>query len=123
LTEVPSDGRIKILFVGHSICLDLHIHLFNELKSAHSIVTFYKPHPTEKIEKRILEQNWKLISDKHFFPKVDFLISYNSTLTIEYQNLGIESIVHPISLKSNESAQFLLKVKKEIDYLMKLKIL
>lgn len=115
LREIPKTNTVNVLFVGHSICIDLHMYILNELKSKHDFIAYYKPHPTEKLTKQIKSQNWNIIEDRHFFPAVDFLISYNSTLTSEYKLLGINAIIHEIDLKDKDAQSYLEDVEKELN--------
>lgn len=114
VSEIPITCCVNVLFVGHSICTDLHIHILKALISKYQITAYYKPHPVEKKTKLIHEQNWTVINDKHFFPTVDFLITYPSTLAKEYELIGINSVVHPIDLKVELVQSYLEELEREI---------
>lgn len=114
IKEIPISDRINILFVGHSICIDLHIFILNALMHKYNFIAYYKPHPTEKTSNLIYKQKWTVIKDKHFFPAVDFLISYPSTLVNEYDLQGIVSVVHPIGLKVDSIQDYLEELEGEM---------
>lgn len=101
LTECPGDD-LKVLIVGHPICESFQIRLYNSLFLGKKITCFYKPHPTAAASSKIKSIGWRFISDDNFFPNVDLIISYPSTLTDEYKMAGIPSLVH--SLRDNEES-------------------
>ncbi|VFR63380.1 hypothetical protein BRI9_2927 [plant metagenome] len=41
-------------------------------------------------------QQWQLIDEPDHFPAVDMLISYPSTLAVEYETVGVRSLLHPL---------------------------
>lgn len=99
LTECSGD-ELKVLIVGHPICENFQVRLYNSLFLEKKITCFYKPHPTAAASSKIKSIGWRFISDDNFFPNVDLIISYPSTLTDEYKMAGIPSLVH--SLRDNE---------------------
>lgn len=107
-------GQLRILFVGHPICEDLHIFIFSQLLKSHSIRAFYKPHPTSAPRREIGDLDWELISDKSYFPAVDLLISYPSTLVTEYSNKNIPAVQHPINLNPESAEPYLSQLRAEI---------
>jgi len=98
-----SDGdAIKVLFVGHPICEDIQIYLFEMLKSKSGMVVFYKPHPTAKISSRVKDAAWILIKDTNYFPRVNLIVSYPSTLVLEYENAGVPAFIHQLNLNQTD---------------------
>ena len=91
-------NRANILFVGHPACESLHIFLLQELKKKYPINAFYKPHPLMPMSAELVGLDWNVITDKSHFPRVRFLVSYPSTLVVEYASSGIPAAVHPIDL-------------------------
>jgi hypothetical protein len=114
IREIPKTDCINILFVGHSICTDLHVFILNELMRKYDLKAYYKPHPVEKTPKFIYKQKWTVIEDKHFYPAVDILISYPSTLVYEYELLGINAVVHPYDLKIDLIQSYLHELEREM---------
>lgn len=114
IKKIPKANGINVLFVGHSTCIDLHVFILNELISKYDLVAYYKPHPVEKISKLIYKQKWIVIEDKHYFPAVDILISYPSTLVHEYELHGINSVVHSYDLKNDSARLYLEELEREI---------
>lgn len=97
-------NKFKILFVGHPLAentqLNLHSLLINS--SEGEFLIFYKPHPTTGHSKIIEQRTWSIIKDSDFFPEVDVVISYPSTLAYEYQLKGIKVITHAFSESPSE---------------------
>jgi hypothetical protein len=105
----------KILFVGHTGCEELHSFILRSLKMKINIKAYYKPHPTENIHLNFLKkQNWIIINERDFFPSVDLLVSYPSTLTKEYESVGIKSIIHPINLEPENAIHYLNLIEEEL---------
>lgn len=103
----------SVLLVGHPVVLDFHKFIFLCLYE-HDIEVFYKPHPATRQEKLIFNLKWHCISKKDFFPKVDFIISYPSTLIVEYELQGISSFVHPLNIKKNQYEKYKLEILRKI---------
>lgn len=97
LRDIGKSLKKKILFVGHPFCYDLQIYLYFELFKKNDYEFYYKPHPTTELSKSLEGIGWSVIKEKDFFPKVDFIISYPSTLVEEYADLNINSFVHGLN--------------------------
>lgn len=98
LSDVGSDhvnDMAKILIIGNTICDDFHLELLNHLKFI-NIVIYYKPHPLNPASVKIRDQSWLFIKNPQFFPKVDLVVTYPSTLELEYKLNGIGSIMHSL---------------------------
>lgn len=92
----------KVLFVGNPVCEQFQLRIFNSLANAKEIACFYKPHPTAGASHAAKTAGWTVINEKSTFPKVDFLISYPSTLIDEYKSAGIPSITHSLNARDEE---------------------
>ena len=108
-------GEIKasdfsILFVGHPICRTFHISLLRALKKKTTAVCFYKPHPAAKEKHEIQGVDWIVIDDPGFFPKVDLVVAYPSTLVNEYATHEIPSVVHDIQAEAVNVQSILEKI-------------
>lgn len=114
LTPIPAMGRIRVLYVGHPICEDLHIYLHELLKNEYGIEVYYKPHPTAAMSERARSQDWHVVEGRGNFPEVDMLISYPSTLVNEYSSLGIPAAIHSLNLDKSAAAEFLATTKAGI---------
>lgn len=101
LSDEKIQGSYVILFVGHPVCEDFHLRLWNELSAKENIFAYYKPHPTTPCGPAIEAASWKIIRDKTFYPKVHLLVSYPSTLVNEYANSGIDSVVHAMNVATD----------------------
>ena len=108
--EVISN-RPRILFVGHPLCESFHIQVFRKLTTWKIFEIYYKPHPKGPMSASAEAVNWKIIKEEKIFPRVDLLISYPSTLVIEYENVGIPASVHPLDVGIDELTKFLEKTR------------
>ncbi len=103
----------SILIIGHPLSLDFHKAIFFDLREK-NIEVFYKPHPAMKKNTSFYNPKWNSISKADFFPDVDFLVSYPSTLVVEYKKHGISSFVHPLIIDKTEYEKYKFKIFKEI---------
>ncbi|MDO7895446.1 hypothetical protein [Pseudomonas citrulli] len=108
LSPVSSD--FSVLIVGHAICENFHLFLYDQMVSNSAIDFFYKPHPTVSPSREVRARGWHMIEQTDFFPKVDLLISYPSTLVAEYEGSGIGAILHPLAIKPEEYEAVLSKI-------------
>lgn len=108
-------SRKKILFVGHPVCEKFHIELYKKIRTWGDIEVYYKPHPKATMSASLAEVEWNLISEEHFFPIVDLLVSYPSTLVLEYEGKGIPASIHPIDVNLEDLPSFTVKTKKIIE--------
>ena len=113
---------LKILFVGHSLCEELHNHIFSSLAQDFEFQAYYKPHPLAPMTERMNALGWKIINDAGYFPAVDLLISYPSTLVVEYSGVGVPAMVHPMSLVKEKSDDFIKTIGVKIKILQKTKV-
>lgn len=100
--EIP-----RILFVGHPLCEDFQVSVYKALHAALSIKAFYKPHPKAPMSAAMANVGWEIIKNPSQFPRVEMLISYPSTLVVEYEGVGIHASVHSIDIKSDLLGKFL----------------
>ncbi|MDP3625761.1 MAG: hypothetical protein Q8S12_04165 [Hydrogenophaga sp.] len=108
-------GTITLLFVGHPFCEELHLHALAEIqRTMPNVATYYKPHPLAAMSPTMAAAGWQFVKDSQFFPAVDLLISYPSTLVVEYEAQGIRALVHPINMRSAEAQPFLYNLSREL---------
>ncbi len=105
----------RILFVGHPLCEAFHVQTFLKLKAWKAIDVLYKPHPIATISTSIAEVGWTIIKETNFFPKVDLLVSYPSTLVKEYESSGIHACVHSLDAQLGDLDLFVDKIQKAIE--------
>lgn len=106
--------RRSILIVGHPLCFGQQLNIYNRISGL--AVVYYKPHPTTIPSDIMLNVGWEVIEDKACFPKVDFLISYPSTLVVEYKTLGIDSVVHPLNASIVDIETCIVSTLKRLGY-------
>ncbi|HHH1038101.1 TPA: hypothetical protein ACPZP3_004610, partial [Yersinia enterocolitica] len=113
LTKVThAVDKFRILFVGHPLAESIQLNLYSLLINSSEEVFFilYKPHPTTGHSKMVEQQTWSIIKDNDFFPEVDVVISYPSTLAYEYQLQGIKVITHAFSESPSKIRQIFAEV-------------
>lgn len=101
LAERVSDSKVILLFVGHPICEPLHIFLYKKIEKK-EIIVFYKPHPTSDSTKVLKRYSWRYVHDKDYFPNVDILVSYPSSLVDEYSFHNVDIVLHPLNSEDNQ---------------------
>lgn len=100
ISEIDIEG-CSILIVGYARCERFHVELYSKLSRLAKFECFYKPHPTLKPSPLVVGAGWVVIDDKDFFPKVDLVVSYPSTLVGEYRCAGITVIEHDFDAGSD----------------------
>lgn len=110
-----SSSRLRILFVGHPICEQFQAAVYHELQKKTVFDAYYKPHPKAPMSGGMAGVGWTIIDNPQVFPRVDLLVSYPSTLVIEYEENGTPASVHPISITREELPVFLNQTRELIE--------
>ena len=110
LTQPDDYDGVRVLFVGHPMCERLHRHILQQLQGQCAFRAYYKPHPAAQMSKESAGAGWISIDGPAQFPTVDLLISYPSTLVIEYAGAGVPAAVHPLNLDVGEADDFVTSV-------------
>ena len=118
--EAISD-KPRLLFVGHPLCECFHIEVFRKLKEWKSLEIYYKPHPKASMSTAIGAVEWKIVKEANVFPRVDLLVSYPSTLVIEYEGVGVPASVHPINVSTDDLPLFIEKTQAIIENQIRVK--
>ncbi len=92
-----STQGVALLFIGHPLCEPLQEAIFAELRKRIAVDAFYKPHPLAPMSASMKTVGWHLITEADHFPAVDLVISYPSTLVVEYGAVGVPAVVHPLT--------------------------
>lgn len=111
--KLLDNGRKNVLIVCNLIHFNKEQCIAHGLMDNGTYNIYMKPHPLDSISKykELAEDLPIVLLDKADYPKVDIVISYNSTLAIEYRDVGINVIWH-----DNLDAGIILKeVKKMLD--------
>lgn len=88
----------SILVVGNVRCEDFHHELYLRLSERLVCSWFYKPHPALRSSAKIFSAGWNFIDDKDYYPSVNLVVSYPSTLVDEYKACDIKVYVHEFSV-------------------------
>lgn len=99
-------GKFSVLIVGHPICEIFHVELWQSLEALGDMVCFYKPHPAAKEGRCVHEQSWTFIKDPKYYPEVDLVISYPSTLVTEYADFNISALIHPLDESNSNVSSY-----------------
>lgn len=86
-----------IIFIGSPYDSEKEEKIINNIsKKFNNFTIFIKPHPSysEKMYLKLEKGNIKIVREKNFFPKVNLVVSYKSTLAYDYENIGIPVIYH-----------------------------
>lgn len=102
-----SSERLRLLFVGHPLCETFQTALYAALRERAEVEVFYKPHPKAPMSASMAEVGWTVIDNPGMFPRVDMLVSYPSTLVIEYEGMGTQAVVHPLDAGTDALPAFL----------------
>tara|TARA_B110001454_G_scaffold73272_1_gene70953 strand:- start:10533 stop:11744 length:1212 start_codon:yes stop_codon:yes gene_type:complete len=87
----------SILIVGCPVSFDFHLALSDYINlNIDEIKIFYKPHPTSIGYGRSKNKHWVWVDDVDYFPEVDLVISYPSSLATQYQSKEIPVFIHEI---------------------------
>lgn len=106
LTRLDDTEGLRVLFVGYSLCEQVHVALYHRLISDFRLKVYYKPHPRTVMSMQLEDVGWTVLKESTTFPEVDLLISYPSTLVTEYASLSVKSVVHPLDIKAAEIENF-----------------
>jgi|GEM_PF-2501671 len=109
-----SIGKPRLLFVGHPLCEVFHEAVYCDLRKMINFEAYYKPHPTVRASKSIYDVGWTVIEDPVYFPRVELLISYPSTLVLEYRQTGVSTLVHLLDARNDELSSFLEQALVEV---------
>ena len=115
LSDGRRAGKFGILFVGNPVCERLHLFLYDRLRHYPDIQVFYKPHPTSAASNNVKSESWEFISDKTWYPNVDLLIAYPSTLVTEYAVFEVDALIHPLNLEVQNAESFLRSVESRLE--------
>ncbi len=108
-------ANVMILVVGNFICWEFHRLVITKLLQKRYFV-YYKPHPNDKLSKfKIEHKNYYLVEDTSFFPDVDFVISYESTLAYDYERLGYKVIKHDLNEKKEDILHSIIESRSQIN--------
>jgi len=112
LTDMGDDKK-GILFIGHPLCEDFQIKLFELLIVRYPCKFYYKPHPTASAGSGVFKKNWQIVQGA-VFPKVDLVVSYPSTLVEEYASSGVGAVVHRIDDADHSLNSLVIQISNEL---------
>lgn len=107
--------RLRILFVGHPLCEQFQVATFHALRDKNDVDAYYKPHPKAPMSSPMSSVGWTIVDNPQVFPRVDLLVSYPSTLVIEYEGHGVPASVHSLGASREELLGFLMQTQRLIE--------
>jgi hypothetical protein len=110
LTDCSVGTKKRLLFVGYPLCEEFQVLVYKRLILEIDAVIFYKAHPKSTMSTEICEVGWTVIEDVSVFPLVDLVVSYPSTLVVEYSGVGVQACVHPINADPNILEEFVFQI-------------
>lgn len=113
LSEVDGE-QTKVLVVGHRVCEVFHLELIKMLNAHVDVQVFYKPHPLVAPSENVKKFPWNMINDKSYFPRVDIVVSYPSTLAEEYQAADIPVVVHCIDADKKQVSETYVEIVNQL---------
>lgn len=111
LSQVTSN-QLTLLFIGHSLCEKEQLKICSQIiKKINNCTIYYKEHPKARASLDVKDFNFNFITDDKFFPDVDIVISYPSTLAYQYEEKGIPVLFHGLHVvHSDEVNEIVTKV-------------
>ncbi|MRF60478.1 hypothetical protein [Citrobacter portucalensis] len=111
LSQVTS-SQLTLLFIGHSLCEKEQLRICSQInRKINNCTIYYKEHPKARASLEVRNFNFNFITDDRFFPDVDIVISYPSTLAYQYEEKGIPVLFHGLHVvHSDEVDEIVAKV-------------
>ncbi|WP_433692508.1 hypothetical protein [Herbaspirillum seropedicae] len=116
LQDAGNSDKPRLLFVGHPLCEVFQAEVFRKLKAWKQLDIYYKPHPKAPMSASMAAFEWQIIKEADIFPSVDLLVSYPSTLVMEYEGLGIAASVHSLDASMEALCPFVEEIQRTIEY-------
>lgn len=94
--KLLENGNINVLVVCHYIYFETEKKIASAVMGLGGYNVYMKPHPLDPREQYVefCEEIGAVIMDKQDYPQVDVVIAYNSTLAVEYADVGVDVIRH-----------------------------
>ncbi|EAA4452422.1 hypothetical protein DPF13_17820, partial [Salmonella enterica subsp. diarizonae] len=102
LTQVSSN-QLTLLVIGHSLCEKGQLKICSLInQQIENCSIYYKEHPKARASSKVRQFKFNFIIDDNFFPKVDVVISYPSTLAYKYEEMGTLVLFHGLHVVQTE---------------------
>lgn len=114
LSDISYSG-FGVLVVGHPLCYDFHCMLVSKIFIADETVTvFYKPHPSMADFGISANMQWNWIDNPEMFPDVDLVVSYPSSLAVQYEQTATPVVFHKLDASATDADSVLVEVISKI---------
>lgn len=93
----PEKDKVNILLICNNIFHDKETEIISLIGNNSAVRLFVKPHPHDRnlfLYNDLQKEYGFVILGQTDFPKVDLVISYHSTLAIEYSAMGVNVVYH-----------------------------
>ncbi|EBN6923652.1 hypothetical protein DX200_20725, partial [Salmonella enterica] len=117
VSSIIEKKELSVLVVGHSLCERAQLKIGERLSTlSDEIVVYYKEHPRARASEKVKRAAWNFITDDNYFPDVDLVISYPSTLALQYQDLNKTVLLHGLdNINQDEINEIITTVIKSKD--------
>lgn len=110
--SLKDNGKKNVLLVCYQLFFEKEKIIIDKLCKNSAINVYIKPHPTDNEKEKYysLQDEYGFdILDKTDYPKVDIVVSYESTLALEYRMAGVKTLLY-------EDPDFDFQFKELIDF-------
>ena len=94
--KLLNNGNKDVLLACELIYFETEKRIIEEISTNSHLNLYVKPHPQNSIEKYVAlqEKHGFVMLGKTDFPRMDYVISYDSTLILEYQSKGVKTLMY-----------------------------
>lgn len=91
---LKNNGKKNLLLICNYLYHDIEKTILLKSLDRYDVNLYVKPHPNDNFDfyRDISKTKPLIILDRDYYPKVDLVLSYDSSLAIEYENLGVNVI-------------------------------
>lgn len=107
--KLLNNGKKDVMLACELIYYDTEEKIIRDVSSNPHLNLYVKPHPQNSIVKytALQEQYGFVMLGKTDFPKMDYVISYDSTILLEYQSNGVKTLMYEDPDYQNEYQKLL----------------
>jgi len=93
----PEKDKINILLICESTFMQRQLEIIETISKNKNLRLYVKPHPKDKdldVYNSLKEKCNFILLQGYNFPEVDYVISYESTLAVEYEMNGVKTLIY-----------------------------
>lgn len=94
--KLRNNGKKDVMLACELIYFETEEKIIKDISGNSHLNLYVKPHPQNSIVKytALQEQFGFVMLGKTDFPKMDYVISYDSTILLEYQSNGVKTLMY-----------------------------